>query len=41
MEEELENLEEIEIPQESLMSRPATPPVNEQSLMAAPNGENQ
>jgi hypothetical protein len=43
MEQELEAAPDMEAsaPQESLMSRPATPPVNEQSLMAAPNGENQ
>ena len=39
MEEELENLEEIETPQKSLMSRPETPAVNENSLMTKPVGE--
>tara|TARA_R110002050_G_scaffold194423_4_gene329257 strand:- start:737 stop:1375 length:639 start_codon:yes stop_codon:yes gene_type:complete len=39
MEEELENLEEIEVPQESLMSRTETPATNEESLMAKPVGE--
>ena len=39
MEEELENLEEIELPQESLMSRPEEPVANEESLMSKPVGE--
>lgn len=43
MEQELEAAPDMQksAPQESLMSRPTTPPVNEQSLMASPNGENQ
>ena len=43
MQQDLENVEDLELPEstESLMSRPETPAINQQSLMAAPNGENQ
>jgi len=39
MKQDLENIEEEEMPEESLMSRPEEPVANEESLMSKPVGE--